>query len=53
MRAVVPSTRREGAEMTTEREKALGLAIGQIERAFGKGAIMCLGGVEDAGGVGG
>ncbi|MBI4199769.1 MAG: recombinase RecA [Chloroflexi bacterium] len=29
--------------MTTEREKALGLAIGQIEHAFGKGAIMRLG----------
>jgi len=29
--------------MTTEREKALGLAIGQIEKEFGKGAIMRLG----------
>ncbi len=29
--------------MTTEREKALGLAISQIEREFGKGAIMRLG----------
>ncbi len=29
--------------MTTEREKALGLAISQIERDFGKGAIMRLG----------
>jgi recombination protein RecA len=29
--------------MTTEREKALELAIGQIERRFGKGSIMKLG----------
>lgn len=29
--------------MTTEREKALELAIGQIEKRFGKGAIMKLG----------
>ncbi|MEE8443122.1 MAG: recombinase RecA [Dehalococcoidia bacterium] len=29
--------------MATEREKALGLAIGQIEKEFGKGAIMRLG----------
>ena len=29
--------------MTTEREKALGLAISQIEKDFGKGAIMRLG----------
>ncbi|MDO8750155.1 MAG: recombinase RecA [Dehalococcoidia bacterium] len=29
--------------MTTEREKALGLAISQIERQFGKGSIMLLG----------
>ena len=29
--------------MTTEREKALGLAISQIERDFGKGSIMRLG----------
>ncbi|MBI4198401.1 MAG: DNA recombination/repair protein RecA, partial [Chloroflexi bacterium] len=29
--------------MTTEREKALSLAIGQIEKDFGKGAIMRLG----------
>ncbi len=29
--------------MTTEREKALELAIGQIEKRFGKGAIMRLG----------
>jgi recombination protein RecA len=30
--------------MTTEREKALELAIGQIEKRFGKGSIMKLGG---------
>jgi recombination protein RecA len=30
-------------EMTTEREKALELAIGQIEKRFGKGSIMKLG----------
>ncbi len=29
--------------MTTEREKALELAIGQIERRFGKGSVMKLG----------
>jgi len=29
--------------MITEREKALGLAIGQIEKRFGKGSIMKLG----------
>ena len=29
--------------MTTEKEKALGLAIDQIEKRFGKGAIMKLG----------
>ena len=29
--------------MTTEKDKALGLAIGQIERQFGKGSIMRLG----------
>ena len=29
--------------MTTEREKALGLAISQIEKEFGKGSIMRLG----------
>ena len=29
--------------MTTERDKALGLAIGQIEKEFGKGSIMRLG----------
>ena len=31
------------AKMTTEREKALELAIGQIEKRFGKGSIMKLG----------
>jgi recombination protein RecA len=30
-------------EMTTEKEKALELAIGQIEKRFGKGSIMKLG----------
>ena len=30
-------------EMTTEREKALELAIGQIEKRFGKGSIMKMG----------
>ena len=30
-------------EMTTDREKALELAIGQIEKRFGKGSIMKLG----------
>ncbi|MEE8204897.1 MAG: DNA recombination/repair protein RecA, partial [Dehalococcoidales bacterium] len=29
--------------MTTEKEKALELALGQIEKQFGKGAIMKLG----------
>ena len=29
--------------MTTEREKALGLAIDQIEKQFGKGSVMRLG----------
>ena len=29
--------------MTTERDKALELAIGQIEKRFGKGSIMKLG----------
>jgi len=33
--------------MTTEKEKALELAIGQIEKRFGKGSIMKLG--ESAG----
>ncbi|MDY6906785.1 MAG: recombinase RecA [Chloroflexota bacterium] len=33
--------------MSTEREKALELAIGQIEKQFGKGAIMKLGEVSD------
>ena len=32
-----------GKDMTTEREKALELAIGQIEKRFGKGSIMKLG----------
>lgn len=31
--------------MTTEREKALELAIGQIEKRYGKGSVMKLGGV--------
>ena len=31
------------AKMTTEKEKALELAIGQIEKRFGKGAVMKLG----------
>ena len=31
------------AEMTKDQEKALGLAITQIERQYGKGAIMRLG----------
>ena len=35
--------RQKGGDMTTEREKALSLAIGQIEKEFGKGAIMRLG----------
>src|SRR5690554_2740420 len=30
-------------EMTTEKEKALELAIGQIEKRFGKGSIMKMG----------
>ncbi len=34
-------------EMTTEREKALELAIGQIEKRFGKGSIMKLGVTAD------
>jgi len=33
--------------MTTEREKALELAIGQIEKRFGKGSIMKMGGSAD------
>jgi len=33
--------------MTTEREKALELAIGQIEKRFGKGSIMKLGEAAD------
>jgi len=33
--------------MSTEREKALELAIGQIEKQFGKGAIMRLGEVSE------
>src|SRR4030042_31231 len=32
--------------MTTEREKALELAIGQIEKRFGKGSIMKMGGAD-------
>ena len=32
-----------GKDMTTERQKALDLAIGQIEKRFGKGSIMKLG----------
>jgi len=40
--AVLRCRKMEG-EMTTEREKALSLAIGQIEKDFGKGAIMRLG----------
>src|SRR4030065_23035 len=32
--------------MTTEREKALELAIGQIEKRFGKGSIMKRGGTD-------
>ena len=32
-----------GKDMTTEKEKALELAIGQIEKRFGKGSIMKLG----------
>jgi len=32
--------------MTTEKEKALELAINQIEKRFGKGAVMKLGGAE-------
>ncbi len=34
-------------EMTTEREKALELAIGQIEKRFGKGSIMKMGEASD------
>ena len=34
--------------MTTEKEKALELAIGQIEKQFGKGSIMRLGGTSKA-----
>lgn len=34
---------KKGGVMTTEREKALGIAIGQIEQQFGKGSIMRLG----------
>ena len=33
--------------MTTEKEKALELAVGQIEKQFGKGAIMKLGETAD------
>lgn len=32
-----------GAEINTEKEKALELAVGQIEKRFGKGSIMRLG----------
>ena len=38
--------RRERAEMTTEKAKALELAIGQIHRQFGDGALMRLGDVK-------
>ncbi len=34
---------KESEALTTERERALGTALGQIERSYGKGAIMRLG----------
>ena len=34
--------------MTTEKEKALELAINQIEKRYGKGSVMKLGGVMEA-----
>ena len=40
---MLPGTCLRGWVMTTEKEKALELAIGQIERQFGKGSIMRLG----------
>jgi recombination protein RecA len=36
-------TEKETTVMTTERERALDTALGQIERSYGKGAIMRLG----------
>jgi recombination protein RecA len=41
--AVNPSTRENTRENSKERSKALDLAVQQIERQFGKGAIMKLG----------
>ena len=42
------ATRGEKDDMAIDsnKEKALGLALGSIEKAFGKGAIMRLGDVE-------
>ncbi|MDD5591487.1 MAG: DNA recombination/repair protein RecA, partial [Dehalococcoidales bacterium] len=37
--------------MTTEKEKALGLAINQIEKRYGKGSVMKLGGIIAAASV--
>ena len=39
----IEMTEKKKNEMTTEREKALELAIGQIEKRFGKGSIMKMG----------
>lgn len=37
------ATESQGAEKPTDKQKALSLVVGQIERSFGKGAIMRLG----------
>src|SRR5262245_44250870 len=39
----LPATPSERGESTVERDQALEMALGQIEKNFGKGAIMRLG----------
>jgi recombination protein RecA len=44
-----PAATKEAEAVTTERERALSTALGQIERNYGKGAIMRLGDVQTQG----
>ena len=43
MKKVSPIVKNGRAAMTSDRERALEMALSQVEKAFGKGAIMRLG----------
>ena len=50
-RAIIEGLRTQGLGMDEDRKKALGAALGQIEKQFGKGAVMRMGDARAVGNV--